>query len=102
LNIAGTALLALLAQRPFRIDEQAAVEHCHRLARGPAESGGVADGEEELLPMVSFGGRAKRVDRDALRAHLVRLDTKWASAGHRVDQADAFRKRLGSRYAEGF
>jgi|GEM_PF-6518091 hypothetical protein len=52
--------------------------------------------------MVSFGGRAKRVDRDALRAHLVRLDTKWASAGHRVDQADAFRKRLGSRYAEGF
>ena len=62
----------------------------------------MTDGEDERLPVASFGCRAKRVDRDALGAHLVRLDAMWASASDRVDEADAFRKRLGSKYADGF
>ncbi|ROS75894.1 hypothetical protein EDF24_1469 [Curtobacterium sp. PhB130] len=62
----------------------------------------MTDGEKEQFPVASFGGRAKWVEPNELRAYLVRLDAMRASADDRVDQADAFRKRLGSRYADGF
>lgn len=69
---------------------------------GVLQNRGVTDGKKEQLPVASFGDRAKPVEQDELRAYLVRLDAMWASSDDRVDQADAFRKRLGSKYADGF